>query len=145
MNKKQIYIPKINLPNEWIGLSASKLRSLVFDYLRNNYRGLVVKNKDLNIPVNISVKSCRKTAYGEAMYFKKAAAALILPEIIEHAIYNNFGERKENDPPTIIGYLNFKCKCLIDGHDEHIRLSIQFQKGAKFYYNIEVNKKVCAT
>lgn len=79
------------------------------------------------------------------MYMKKAAASLILPDIIRHATYNNFGSRKEDDPPTIIGYLNFKCKCTIDGKNECLRLAVQFQKGGKFYYNVEVNKKVCAT
>jgi hypothetical protein len=105
----------------------------------------VIINDDLFIPVTISVKSCRKTAYGEAMYMKKAAVSRILPEIVKYATYNNFGERKSGDSASVIGYLNFKCFCVIDGKKECVRLSVQFQKGGKFYYNIEVNKKVCTT
>lgn len=145
MGNKQASIVKTETPEEWKVLSISKLRSTVFEHIRKEYGGLTIVNRDLNIPVTISVKSCRKTAYGEAMYIKKAAASLVLPELIENATYNNFGNRKESDPPTVIGYLNFKCKCLIDGKKECLRISVQFQKGGKFYYNIEVNKKVRAT
>lgn len=141
----QKVIPEAKTPEEWNNLPASKLRLKLFDYLRKNYSGYTFINKDLNIPITVSVKSCRKTAYGEAMYIKKAASVLILKEIVQNAKYNNFGERKDNDSPSVIGYLNFKCKCVIDGQKECVRLSIQFQKGGKFYYNIEVNKKVCTT
>lgn len=141
----QKVIPEAKMPDEWKELPLSKLRLETFEYLRKNYSGKTVLNRDLNIPITVSVKSCRKTAYGEAMYIKKSASVLILNEILQNAKYNNFGERKENDSPSVIGYLNFKCKCLIDGQKECVRLSIQFQKGCKFYYNIEVNKKVCTT
>ena len=39
----------------------------------------------------------------------------------------------------IIGYLNFKAKCILDDKVEHLRIAVQLQKGGKFYYNIEVN------
>lgn len=32
-------------------------------------------------------------------------------------------------------------KCIIDGAKENIRLAVQFQKGGKYYYNIEINIK----
>ncbi len=68
-------------------------------------------------------------------------------------IFNNISDGKRqqtttvdykrliNDGPNIIGYLNFKCKCMIDGKKENVRLAVQFQKGGKYYYNIEINKK----
>ena len=69
----------------------------------------------------------------------------MLPDLIKYAEYNNWGNPKATDGPNIIGYLNFKCKCMIDGKKENIRLAVQFQKGGKYYYNIEINKKKAHT
>ena len=76
---------------------------------------------------------------GEAMYQSKAEIIRILPELVKYALYNNFGHSKETDSPEVIGYLNFKGRCKIDGKTENVRIVVQFQKQAKFYYNIEVN------
>jgi hypothetical protein len=138
---KQAVIPKADLPNEWKGIKLHELKNIIFNHIRSSYSGMVIQNLDTGLPITISVTSARKTAYGEAIYFKKAAAILVLPEIIKHAQYNNWGSPKSTDGPNIIGYLNFKCKCLIDGSKENIRLAVQFQKGGKYYYNIEVNMK----
>ena len=134
-------IPKADLPEEWKGIRLHELKTIVFNHIRGSYSGMVIQNIDTGLPVTISVTSARKTAYGEAIYFKKAAAILALPEIIKYAKYNNWGPPKATDGPNIIGYLNFKCKCIIDGAKENIRLAVQFQKGGKYYYNIEVNMK----
>ena len=138
---KQSVIPKAETPNEWSHLKLQQLRKLVFEYIKNKYSGTTIINIDTGLPITISVTSARKTAFGEAIYFKKAAATLLLPDLIKYAEYNNWGKPKETDGPNIIGYLNFKCKCLIDGKKEHVRLAVQFQKGGKYYYNIEINKK----
>ncbi len=122
-----------------------QLRLLLFSFLKNTYSGKVVENLDTGLPIKISVTSARKTAFGEAIYLKKAAAALVLTDIIKYAQYNNWGNPKVTDGPNIIGYLNFKCKCIIDGKMENIRLAVQFQKGGKYYYNIEINKKKAHT
>ena len=142
-NRKQAQavVPKAALPDAWRGIKLQPLRPLVFSFITNKYSGLVVTNLDTGLPILISVTSARKTAYGEAIYFKKAAAILILPDIIKYAQYNNWGDRKPKDGPNILGYLYFKCRCEIDGKIENIRLAVQFQKGGKYYYNIEVNKK----
>ena len=138
---KQTIIPKADLPEEWKGIRLHELKTIVFNHIRGGYSGMVIQNIDTGLPITISVTSARKTAYGEAIYFKKAAAILALPEIIKYAQYNNWGPPKAIDGPNIIGYLNFKCKCIIDGAKENIRLAVQFQKGGKYYYNIEVNMK----
>ena len=138
---KQQVIPTANLPEEWKGIKLQQLKTIILNYIRNNFSGMIIQNDDTELPVIISISSARKTAYGEAVYFKKAAAILILPDIIKHALYNNWGDPKATDGPNIIGYLNFKCKCILDGKKENIRLAIQFQKGGKYYYNIEVNIK----
>ncbi|MBQ3355332.1 MAG: hypothetical protein IJG41_09325 [Bacteroidales bacterium] len=138
---KQTIIPKAELPEEWRMVKLQQLRVLIFTFIKNNFSGMVVENLDTSLPIIVSVTSARKTAFGEAIYFKKAAAVLILPEIIKYAKYNNWGNPKSTDGPNIIGYLNFKCKCIIDGNKENIRLAVQFQKGGKYYYNIEINKK----
>ena len=63
----------------------------------------------------------------------------ILPELVEYALYNNFGKRKLTDNDEVLGYLNFKGRCRINGKTENLRIAVQFQRQAKFYYNIEVN------
>ena len=138
---KQSVIPKAETPAEWKELKLQQLRTVIFAHIKNKYAGKVVIIVDTGLPIITSVTSARKTAFGEAIYFKKAAAVVVLPEIIKYAEYNNWGKPKTTDGPNIIGYLNFKCKCLIDGKKENIRLAVQFQKGGKYYYNIEINKK----
>lgn len=145
MKYTQKIIPVAHTPEAWKKISVFNLRKSVLEFIRKNYAGLTIINEDLKLPIVITVNSCKKTAFGEAMYLKKAACALILPDLIKYASYNNFGSKKENDSDSLIGYLNFKCKCVIDGKKEYVRLSVQFQKGGKYYYNIEINKKVCTT
>ena len=72
MKVKQKIIPETTTPEDWKTLAAAKLRLKVFEYLKTNYSKSSIINDDLLIPVTISVKSCRKTAYGEAMYMKKS-------------------------------------------------------------------------
>jgi len=57
---------------------------------------------------------------------------------MEVAEYNNFGERKSTDKPSVHGYFNFKAKVIINGKLEHVRISVLF-KNNKAYYNHEVN------
>lgn len=83
--------------------------------------------------------SGRKTAMGEAMYQHKAEIIRILPKLVKYALYNNFGQPKEKDSPEVIGYLNFKGRCNINGKPKISELPFSFKKQAKFYYNIEVN------
>ena len=138
---KQSIIPKVDTPDEWKDIKLQQLRTFIFSHIKNKYAGMIVTIVDTGLPIIISVTSARKTAFGEAIYFKKAASVLVLPEIIKYAEYNNWGDPKPTDGPNIIGYLNFKCKCVIDGKKENIRLAVQFQKGGKYYYNIETNIK----
>lgn len=121
-------------------MNQSALRKIVYQFIKNNFVGKIIRNEDTGINVQITVSSGRKTAYGEAMYLKKAAAVQILPNLIRCAKYNNFGKKKPTDAKNVIGYLNYKCKCKIDGKSECLRLAIRLQNDGKFYYNIEINK-----
>jgi hypothetical protein len=131
------YVPEIQ--SELGNLTKAELRRYVLDYYKQNLKGKEVINKDTSITVHFSMTSGRKTAMGEAMYQKKAEMIRILPELVKYALYNNFGKRKANESEEIIGYLNFKGRCKLDGKTENIRIAVQFQRSAKFYYNIEVN------
>ena len=137
MTKKYLYIPEIN--SELNGLTKSELRKYILCYYKQHLKGIEVVNNDTGITVRFSMTSGRKTAMGEAMYQRKAELIRILPELVKYALYNNFGHPKETDSPEIIGYLNFKGRCVIDEKTENVRIAVQFQKQAKFYYNIEVN------
>lgn len=137
MVRKYTFIPEIN--EELNGLSKAELRKYILDYYKKHLKGIEVINEDTGITIHFSMTSGRKTAMGEAMYQHKAEIIRILPELVKYALYNNFGQPKEKDSPEVIGYLNFKGRCKINGKTENIRIAVQFQKQAKFYYNIEVN------
>ena len=141
MKYKQNIIPSVVTPTEWSKMKASDLRKAVFNYMVDNFNGEDVKNESLQIIIRIRKKSLQKTAFGEAMYGKKAATVQILPKLLRYAEYNNWGDRKATDPATLIGYLNFKVKCYIDGTLENLRIAVRLYKDGKFYYNIEVNKR----
>ena len=76
---------------------------------------------------------------GEAMYNKKAEVIRVLPDIIKYALYNNFGNRKDSDPKEVLGFLNFKGMCIIDGKKETLRIAVQYRRESKYYYNVEIN------
>ncbi len=137
MAKRFLYIPEIT--TELDGMTKSELRKYILEYYKRNLKGLVVVNIDTGITVHFSMTSGRKTAMGEAMYQMKAEIVRILPDLVKYALYNNFGKPKDTEKRDVIGYLNFKGRCRINGKTENLRIAIQFQKQAKFYYNIEVN------
>ncbi len=139
MKYKQKYIPEINTPEEWKKLNKIDLRKAALSVAKN-MAGHEVVNEDTKLKIHFSVTNARKTTIGSAMYLKKATALLIMPEIIRVAEYSNFGERKETDNVEVIGFLNFKAKCKINGITEYLRIAVQFRRNDKFFYNIEVNK-----
>jgi hypothetical protein len=136
---RQNIIPQTHIPEEWKALTSKELRNVVME----RAKGLVyekVLNIDTGIEIEFSVTNARKLARGGAIYLKKASLVPILPELVKVAEYSNFGQRKETDNPELLGFLNFKAKCIIDGKTEHVRLSVQFCRRNKFFYNVEVNK-----
>lgn len=141
MSRRQKYIPRYVTPDELRIKSGKELRDFIYNYVRENYAGTSYKNIDTNVVVKITVSGGRKTAYGEAIYLKKAVMVMHLSDIIRYAIYNNAGNRKTKDGEQVLCYLNYKFKCYIDNMPETLRVAVKFQKDGKFYYNIEVNKK----
>lgn len=56
--------------------------------------------------------------------------------------YNNWGSRKIQDSPYILGYLNFKSILTIDGEKRHVRIAISLTRERKTELkNVEVGKK----
>lgn len=104
----------------------------------NLYQGRIICNEHVGIPIQISGYR-RKTAYGEAVYSKKAAVVEQLEVLLRVARYNNFGEPKAGDPSNVIGYYNFRAYIIIDEKRECVRLAIIARKDGSFYYNLEVN------
>ena len=136
---KQKIVPVIYSPSRWKGIKLTQLRREVLA-IAKSYTGRSCVNEDTGIIIHFSNTNAKKVSMGSAVYFKKAAAMLHLLELLTVAEYNNFGERKATDNPEVIGFLNFKAKCIIDGQVEHVRIAIQFCRGDKFFYNMEINK-----
>jgi hypothetical protein len=137
---KQNIIPEVST-KEWSGLSRYATQRKVFDYYKIHYlNNKHVINKHLGITVGFERKGAEKTSFGGYMYPKKACLVEILDKLIRHAEYSNWGDRKPQDLPTILGYLNFKVKVRIDGKIEQIHLVIRVNTSGKFHYSMDVNK-----
>ena len=97
------------------------------------YYNLYLKGEKENVEKHLkevifTTKAGRKIAYGEAMYSAKAAVIAHLKTLIKNSTYNNWGDRKPQDNPNILGYLNFKSKITIDGQKRHLRISVIVDK-----------------
>ena len=132
---KQTEIPTITITDK------KDLVKAVKDYYTENIQGKIVVNKALGIPIHFASDGKWELAYGRRLYAKKVAILKCLPELVEIAEYNNFGQRKETDKKSVIGYLNFKAKVKMNDKIEHVRISIVFKTNGKYYYNHEVNTK----
>ncbi|MCZ2393282.1 MAG: hypothetical protein LC105_05460 [Chitinophagales bacterium] len=121
-------------------LSISQLRRIARDEYNLFVKGKTVKNKDLNIEINLTNIGGRKTSYGGLIYPKKVALIKYIPTILNTAKYSNFGNRKKIDKEYVVGYLNFKSPIEIDSKKEYLHIVIQMRKDGKFYYSIDVNK-----
>jgi hypothetical protein len=137
MRYRQKYIPEIT--SEWNTKTSKDLRKSVSKWYRKNLAGKIITNKCLSIPINFSVTGGKKLAMGGAIYLHKAELVRILPDILEHATYNNWGDKKLKDSAIVIGYLNFKCKVRIDNIEKHVRIAVRMQKDGRLYWNHEVN------
>lgn len=136
---KQTVIPSVRTPKEWNSLAIKELRKEAL-LIAKSYAGKEVVNEDTQIKIHFSTTNARKTSMGSAMYIKKATVLLVICDLLKYAEYSNFGERKLTDNPEVLGFLNFKAKCFVNGERENLRIAVQFCRGDKFYYNVEVNK-----
>ena len=118
---------------------VKQLRRKVYDYYKQNIIKKEVVNIDLGITIQFIRAGGNKVAYGGNIYTKKACAIQILPLLIKYAKYSNWGDRKNSDNPTVVGYFNFKVKARIDNKIEYFHLVIQLRNNGKFYYTHEVN------
>ena len=135
---KQAIIPEV-ATKEWTGLPLSVTRKKMLDYYKKHYTGKRVINKDIGIAVEFERAGSKKTSYGGYLYPKKACLVEVLDQLIRHAEYSNWGERKATDPDYVIGFLNFKVKVRINGALKHVRLVIRVRNTGKFHYSLEVN------
>jgi hypothetical protein len=140
---KQTIIPKVTT-QRFQNMSLTGLRRFISDYYKKNYLDGIVENKHKGFNVHFTGKGRRKTAFGEAMYSNKAAAILALDKLVKYGEYNNWGDRKNDDPKELLGYYNLKSFIYIDGKKKCVRLAIQVFKTGDIcfnpYYNLEVNK-----
>ena len=130
---KQTYIPSVKT-----GVISNNRKS-VAEYYQTHIAGKSVTNKHLNIVIKFNKEGKKELSYGRAIHSKKVALLQCLPKLLEVATYNNFGIRKETDPQSWLGYMNFKAFVLINGKKECVRLTCILRKDGSLYYNHEVN------
>ena len=121
------FVPEVST-ERFKQMKVSELRAFTLRYYNLFLKGhKAVIEKHLK-EVSFTTKSGRKIAYGEAMYSAKAAVIAQLKTLIKNSTYNNWGDRKPEDSPNILGYLNFKSKITIDGEKRHLRISVIVDK-----------------
>jgi hypothetical protein len=126
---------------KWKHLPKNELVKNAYDLYVSKLSGKEVINADLGIAVKFTKWTAKKTTKGSALYYKKAAVIEVLGDLVQYAEFSNWGNRKNSDKDSVIGYLNMKVKVEIDGILEHIHLVIQVKNNGKFQYTMEVNKK----
>ncbi len=141
MKYKQTTIPKITIPKYWYDLSVDELKKLSSKTYKDRWQGKKAFNKSVSVFINFSGQGKNKRVFGGPVYPEKVATLLILKQLLEVAEYSNFGDRKDNDPKEMLGYLNFKAKCFINGNPKQVRISAMLFKNMKIDWNHEVNIK----
>jgi hypothetical protein len=131
-------IPKTDL---WIGYSKDELRELVKEFYKENLQGKYVINKDRYLLIQFTSDGLGKLYRGSTINNVKASAIKVLSEMIENAVYSNFGERKSTDKLNVIGFLNFKAKAIIGEQLFNFRIAIKFKTDGKAYYSHTINEK----
>ena len=109
-------------------MKVSELRAFTLRYYNLFLKGDSVTIEKHLKEVIFTNKAGRKIAHGEAMYSEKTAVIAQLKTLIKNSTYNNWGDRKPQDHPDILGYLNFKSKLTIDREKRHLRISIIVDK-----------------
>ena len=137
---KQQIIPMVSTES-WKQLTKKELIEHAYELYLSKLSGVEVINEDLGITVKFEKWSAKKTTKGSALYSKKAAIIEVLDDLVRYAEFSNWGNRKDNDITSVIGYFNMKVMVKIDGILEHIHLVIQVKNNGKFHYTMEVNKK----
>lgn len=123
-------------------MKVNELRAFTLRYYNLFLKGDSVTIERHLKEVVFTNKAGRKIAHGEAMYSEKAAVIAQLKTLIKNSTYNNWGDRKPQDHPDILGYLNFKSKITIDGEKRHLRISIIVDKDRKLKLkSYDVGKK----
>lgn len=134
--KHQIVIPETSTLS-FTGMSKKELGEWCRAYYKSHFIGEKVVNLDMGIEISFKRLGNKKTSYGAAMYPKKAAAILVLDEMLKYAIHTNWGERKPEDPGNVIAYCNFKCKLLVDNDLCFFAINVQICNDGKFHYSID--------
>ena len=132
---------KIPQTDMWIGYTKDELRELVKDFYKTNLQGKIVLNKDRHLKIQFTSDGLGKLYRGSTINNVKASAIKILVEMIENALYSNFGGRKLTDKQNVVGFLNFKSKGIIGEKLYDFRIAIKFKTDGKAYYSHTINEK----
>lgn len=130
---KQTFIPEITI------VAKENLSKYIREEYTKYVQGRVVVNKDIGLTIYFGSDGKAELAHGRRLYAKKAALVQCLPELLEVAEYNNFGQRKKKDNQSIFGYANFKAKVAINDVIEHVRITVLVKANGKAYYCHEIN------
>lgn len=141
MKYKQKSIPRIAVPKYWCDLPTAELKKLMKEIYTKRFQGKRVFNEGLEVYIQFSAQGKNKRLNGSAVYPEKVATPLILKQLFEVAEYSNFGNKKAGDPAELLGYLNMKPKCYINGKLTHVKLCAMLYKNMKIDWSHEVNIK----
>lgn len=132
---KQEFIPEVQITE----------RKNLVAYVKREYsekvQGVTIRNLSTGLRIYFGSDGKAELSSGRAMYAKKAALVQCLPKLLEVAEYTCFGQRKEKDEKSVLGYAKFKARVIIDGQLEHAHIVVQVRSTGKGYYCHEINIK----
>ncbi len=132
---KQTMIPSVKI------LAKSDLGKYIRTEYTKNIQGKTVVNKHSGLTIYFGSDGNAELSNGRRLYAAKAAIVQCLPTLLEHAEYNNFGQRKFTDEKNVFGYANFKAKVRIDNKIQHVRIAVVVKTNGKAYYCHEISIK----
>lgn len=150
--KKTVKPTQIKLALNGISLDSSKFAKMRVSELRKytlNYYKEYLKGNQATIgnyvkKFSFTGKGARKIM--QPIYKEKVAVLERLEDVIKNSTYNNWGDRKKTDDKSVIGYLNFKSKVVIDGIDRHVVISLVVDTSRdKKFKSYSVGKKESVT
>jgi len=116
----------------------AELREAMRIFYMKNYNGKGVVNLHTGIVISFDKEGALKTTKGGSMYAGKAALITILDEICKHGVLRSIGNRKPNDKPKVLGYLNFEISVLVDDQLELVKFSARIMKDGSFHYHVDI-------
>ena len=121
---KQTVIPEVD-DKQFTGMRLGELKKFVKKFYNQKLKGKIVVNQHKGVTIKFGREGIRHLLYARRAGYVKLKAVVSLSEMLQYAGYSNFQNADDDDPPEILGYLNFKVKAKVEGKTQTFRIVIK--------------------